>query len=120
MVIPKALAISASKHVLRSGHLNLQIVIAGPERPDLLVPALHRLLADLGSIGAGNATVFFRALQVLFPSIAILDAPPRSLLDGTPEFILGDLDKPRPADSGRDRSRKAYPPGFGDEVCTSP
>src|SRR5215475_3053207 len=67
-------------HVLWSGDLHFQIMIAAAERADLIVAALDRSLADFRCIGACDATVLLGKLQVLLPAQIALDAPARALL----------------------------------------
>src|SRR3989337_90817 len=89
------------EHVFRSRHLDLQIVITGAERADLFVAALHRFGADLRGVGPTDATLLLRSLEILWPAIAVVDAPAGSLFDQVAKFFLGDFDEAGPSHARR-------------------
>ncbi len=90
------------EYMLRFRHLNFQVMIPRTERSDLVVPTFHGSIADFGDVGARDATPLFRALQILRPTVPILDAPARALLHDLAKFVLRNLDKASTAHARRD------------------
>ena len=51
--------------VFRPGHLDLQVMVARAQGADLLVAPLHRPVADLAAVGAGDAAALLGRQQIL-------------------------------------------------------
>src|SRR5438874_10495254 len=66
-------------HVLWPHDLHFEVMIPAAERADLIVAALDCALADFRCIGARDATVLLRKLEIFLPAQIALDAPTRTL-----------------------------------------
>src|SRR5262245_60908775 len=75
-------------HVLWPRDLHLQIMIPAAERADLIVAALDCAFADFRCIGAWDATVLLRKLQIFLPAQIALDAPARTSLHQVSKFVM--------------------------------
>ena len=84
------------------GDLHLQVMVAGPQRAELMDPPRHRVVAHLRGVRSRNAAPLFDAGEILVPSVAVLHAPPSPLLHDL--FKLGAIqpNKALRADAGRD------------------
>ena len=92
--------------VLRPGHLDLAVVVAGAEGADLVVAALDGLVAAGVGIGPREAAPLLGQLQVLRQRVAVLHAPARAVLDHPAEFAARTADETAAADPGRNRAEQ--------------
>ena len=74
-------------HVFWTRDLNFQIMIAAAQGADLVVAPIHRALADLRNVGAGNTTVLLGNIEVILPAVVTFDAPARPLFDKVAKIL---------------------------------
>jgi len=70
--------------------LNLEVVVARAERAELLDAARDGARADVGRIGARQASLAFHPLEVLRPAVAMRHAPAGALDHDAAEGLLGE------------------------------
>ena len=75
-------------HVLWPGDLHFQIMIPATECTDLIVAALDRAVADFRCVGARDATVLLRKLEVFLPAHIALDTPGRALFHQVSKLVV--------------------------------
>ena len=82
--------------VEQPGHfLDFEVMIAGTQRPHLL--ALAKFCALRNAIGASafHSAMFLDPVQVVFPSVSLVDGPDRTALQHRVHFLLRQPDSPR-------------------------
>ena len=68
-------------HVFRPRDLHFQVMISAAERAYLIVAALHRAIANLRCVRAGDATILLGKFEVVRPADIVFNAPARALFD---------------------------------------
>src|SRR3989338_5057552 len=71
-----------------------------------MIAALNGLLAYFGGVGPFHTPLFFGAIQILLPAVAVSNTPRRAPFDNAFKFVLGNFDEPLAADAGRDPLEK--------------
>mmetsp|Transcript_68228 Transcript_68228/g.200349 ORF Transcript_68228/g.200349 Transcript_68228/m.200349 type:complete len:371 (-) Transcript_68228:119-1231(-) len=92
-------------------HLDLSVVVAGPQRPQLRQPALFGAAGDLARICVQHAPVLLAVLLVLGPRVALAERPVDAELQRLLQVLLLRRDDAHGPDADRDvveqRLRKA-------------
>src|SRR5207237_3651009 len=86
-------------HVFWPRDLNFQVMIAAAQGADLVVAPIHRALADLRSVGAGDATVLLGNIEVILPAVTALNAPECALFEKGAKTPMRQFKKSVTADS---------------------
>ena len=85
---------------LIGGDLDFKVMIARPQRPQLIDSTPQRLIGHRRRIGSADATAFFDPRKILMPSIALFDAPTRTFQHDASEFAPIEPDRSSCADTG--------------------
>ena len=94
------------KDILRPGHLDFAVVVAGTEGADLVVAALDRLVAAGVGTGSFEAPSFLGHLLILRQRQTVLQAPAGAALNYAAERAARAADETGAADSGRNREEE--------------